>query len=68
MKYVAPGLVMLSTVLLATSEVSTFSEIFSEAKTSGNVKYYYIQTDKDNTYLNKVDTSACMVLVLEQLS
>ncbi len=58
MKYIKIALLMLSTALLATSEVDTFSEVFSEAKTSGNIKYYYIQTDKDNTYSQTADTSA----------
>ena len=56
MKYTSLGIFMLSTALLATPEVNTLSEVFSEAKTSGNVKYYYIQTDKDRE--NGTDTSA----------
>jgi len=47
MNYKYFSFLMLSTALLATPEVQTFSEVFSEAKTSGNIKYYYIQTDKD---------------------
>ena len=47
MKNTALSLVLLSTALLATPEVNTLTEVFSEAKTSGNIKYYYIQTDKD---------------------
>ena len=39
---------ILSSALLATPEVTTLSEVFSEAKTRGNVKYYYIQRDKDH--------------------
>jgi len=56
MKYKKLSLLILSTALLANSEVTTLSEVFSEAKISGNVKYYYIQTDKDNA--NTADTSA----------
>ena len=47
MKYKTTALLMLSSALLATPEVNSLSEVFSEAKTSGNIKYYYIQTDKD---------------------
>jgi len=56
MRYITLSLLMLSTALLATPEVNTLSEVFSEAKTSGNVKYYYIQTDKDHN--NAASTSA----------
>ena len=48
MKHLSLATLMLSSALLATPEVTTLSEVFSEAKTSGNVKYYYIQTDKDH--------------------
>jgi len=58
MKYTKFSLLMLSTALLATPEVTTLSEVFSEAKTSGNIKYYYIQTDNDNSYTNQDNTSA----------
>lgn len=58
MKYKKSVLLALSTALLATTEVRTISEAFSEAKTSGNVRYYYIQTDKDQSYTNSSDTSA----------
>jgi len=59
MKYTKLSLLMLSTALLATPEVTTLSEVFSEAKTSGNIKYYYIQTDKDQSYdTTKADSSA----------
>jgi len=51
-------LAVLSSALLATSEVNSFSEVFSEATTSGNIKYYYIQTDKDKSYTSQPDTSA----------
>jgi hypothetical protein len=37
---------------LATSEVTTLAEVFNEASVSGNVKYYYIQTDKDKSAQN----------------
>ena len=47
MKQISLATLMLSSALLATPDVSTISEVFSEAKTSGNVKYYFIQTDKD---------------------
>ena len=57
MKKSTLSLVLLSTALLATPEVTTLSEVFSEAKTSGNIKYYYIQTDKDNSNSGKSDTS-----------
>jgi len=49
-------LLLLSSTLFATSEVNTFAEVFSEGKVSGNIKYYYIQTDKDNEVAP--DTSA----------
>jgi len=58
MKQITLSLLMVSTALLATPEVSTLSEVFSEAKTSGNIKYYYIQTDKDKSYTNQDNTSA----------
>jgi len=47
MKKISLNVLLLSSALLATPEVNSLSEVFSEAKTSGNVKYYYIQTDKD---------------------
>jgi len=47
MKQLSLATLMLSSALLATPEVNSISEVFSEAKTSGNIKYYYIQTDKD---------------------
>ncbi|MDF1878343.1 hypothetical protein JHD46_01675 [Sulfurimonas sp. SAG-AH-194-C20] len=56
MKYISLLTIMLTSVLFATSEVSTLAEVFSEADVSGNVKYYYIQTDKDNK--SGTDTSA----------
>ena len=58
MKYISLATICLATALLATPEVNTVTEVFSEAKTSGNVKYYYIQTDKDKSYTNTVNTSA----------
>jgi len=57
MKNTTLSLALLSTALLATPEVNTLTEVFSEAKTSGNIKYYYIQTDKDNSNTGKSDTS-----------
>ena len=56
MKKINASILLLSSALLATPEVNTISEVFSEAKTSGNVKYYYIQTDKD--FSAKPSTSA----------
>jgi len=56
MRYKKLSLLMLSTALLANSEVNTLSEVFSEATTSGNIKYYYIQTDKNHD--SAADTSA----------
>ena len=32
---------IVSSALLANSEVNTLSEVFSEAKTGGKIKYYY---------------------------
>jgi len=58
MKYTKTVLLMLSSALLATPEVNTFSEVFSEAQTSGNIKYYYIQTDKDFETLNSTSANA----------
>ncbi|MFK5938216.1 MAG: OprD family outer membrane porin [Sulfurimonas sp.] len=56
MQYKKLSLLILSTALLANSEVNNFSEVFSEAKVSGEIKYYYIQTDKEHA--NTADTSA----------
>ncbi len=56
MKKITLATLMLSSALLATTEVTTLSEVFSEAKTSGNIKYYYIQTDKDHE--NTTNTSS----------
>ncbi|WP_457747236.1 OprD family outer membrane porin [Sulfurimonas sp.] len=58
MKKIIFSAFMLSSALLATSDVQRLSEVFSEATTSGNIKYYYIQTDKDNSYTNTTNTSA----------
>jgi hypothetical protein len=59
MKKISLNVLALSSALLATPEVNSLSEVFSEAKTSGNVKYYYIQTDKDQSYNSlKSDSSA----------
>ena len=55
MKYIKIALLLFSSLLLANKEVTTLSEIFSEAKVVGNVKYYYIQTDKDK--VNAANTS-----------
>lgn len=56
MKKISLVTLLLSSALLATSEVSTLSAVFSEAKTSGNIRYYYIQTDKEHE--SAADTSA----------
>ncbi|MDF1877504.1 OprD family outer membrane porin [Sulfurimonas sp. SAG-AH-194-L11] len=58
MKYRSLAIILLSSALLATSEVSTLADVFNEASVSGNVKYYYIQTDKDNSAQNAQNTSA----------
>ena len=58
MKKISLGAFMISTALLAASDVTTLSEVFSEAQVHGNVKYYYIQTDKDKSYANQANTSA----------
>ncbi len=55
MKYIYMVLLMFSTTLFAT-EAQKFSEMFSKAKASGNLKYYYIQTDKEK--VNSPNTSA----------
>lgn len=55
MKKILFTILTLSSALLANSEVTNLSDFFSKAKTSGNVKYYYIQTDKDK---NPANTSA----------
>ncbi len=56
MKKTALSILAFSSALLATAEVSSLTEVFSEAKTSGNVKYYFIQTDKN--VAGGADTSA----------
>ena len=66
MKYKKLSFLLVSTALLATSEVTTLSEVFSEAQVHGNVKYYYIQTDKD--FATQTDTSAHANSVGGQLS
>ena len=57
MKYIYTALFMFSTTLFAT-EAQKFSEVFTQAQTSGNLQYYYIQTDKNKAYTNKPNTSA----------
>jgi hypothetical protein len=47
-----------STTLSAMQSVSNVSDVFSEGEAYGNIKYYYIQTDKDKSYANQADTSA----------
>jgi len=58
MKQLSLAVIMLSSALFATPEATTLSEVFSKAKVSGNIKYYYIQTDKDRSYTNQANTSA----------
>ena len=48
---------MFSTTLFAT-EAHNIAEMFSKAKASGNLQYYYIQTDKNKAYTNQPNTSA----------
>ena len=55
MKYIYMALLMFSTTLFA-KEAQTLSEMFSKAKASGNLKYYYIQSDKRHN--GAADTSA----------
>ncbi|HIC13017.1 MAG TPA: outer membrane porin, OprD family [Sulfurimonas sp.] len=68
MKYISLAIIILSSALLATSEVNTLAEVFNEASVSGNVKYYYIQTDKDKSAPNAVSTSAYANSIGGQLS
>jgi len=56
MKKITLSILAFSSALLATPEVTSLTEVFSEAKTSGNIKYYFIQTDKNRA--GGVDTSA----------
>ncbi len=57
MKHLILSTLVVSSALLANTEVDTLSEAFSEGKASGNIKYYYIQTDKDKSYTNGKNTS-----------
>lgn len=50
------SLLLLSSTLLATNEVDSIDKMFHEGTASGNIKYYYIQTDKD--FATKTSTSA----------
>jgi predicted outer membrane repeat protein len=68
MKYISLATIILSSALLATSEVNTLAEVFNEASVSGNVKYYYIQTDKDKSAQNVASTSAYANSIGGQLS
>ncbi|SFV55461.1 hypothetical protein MNB_SM-4-1510 [hydrothermal vent metagenome] len=68
MKYISLATLILSSALLATSEVNTLAEVFNEASVSGNVKYYYIQTDKDKSAQNAANTSAYANSIGGQLS
>lgn len=47
MKNIIYALLLLTSVLRAGSQVQNISELFSEASVNGNVRYYYIQTDKE---------------------
>ncbi len=58
MKIIVLSSLILSSALLATTEVNTLSAAFSKGKSSANIKYYYIQTDKDKSYTNQKNTSA----------
>ncbi len=58
MKHIILSALVLSSALLATTRVNTISAAFSKAKVSANIKYYYIQTDKDKSYTNTKNTSA----------
>ncbi len=49
---------LFATSLSANSDANNLTELFSKGKAYGNIKYYYIQTDKDKTYTNQADTSA----------
>ncbi len=58
MKSIILSALVLSSALLATTRVNTISAAFSKGKVSANIKYYYIQTDKDKSYTNTKNTSA----------
>ncbi|WP_297430920.1 OprD family outer membrane porin [Sulfurimonas sp.] len=58
MKHIILSVLILSSALLASTRVNTISAAFSKGKVSANIKYYYIQTDKDNSYTNTKNTSA----------
>ena len=49
---------LFATSLSANSDANNLTELFSKGEAYGNIKYYYIQTDKDKTYANKPNTSA----------
>jgi len=49
---------LFATSLSANSDANNFIELFSKGEAYGNIKYYYIQTDKDKTYTNQPNTSA----------
>ncbi len=68
MKYISLLTVILSSALLATPEVNILAAVFKEASVSGNLKYYYIQTDKDQFAQNAVNTSAYANSISGQLS
>ncbi|MEO1938010.1 MAG: hypothetical protein ABGW85_05165 [Sulfurimonas sp.] len=54
---------LFATSLSANSDANNLTELFSKGKAYGNIKYYYIQTDKDKTYTNQADTSALITKV-----
>ena len=58
MKHIILSALVLSSALLATTRVNTISAAFSKGKVSANIKYYYMQTDKDKSYTNTKNTSA----------
>jgi len=49
---------LFATSLSANSDANTLTELFSKGEAYGNIKYYYIQTDKDKSYTNEPSTSA----------
>ena len=59
MRKISISLVLLSSLACASvTTVNTIKDVFSKAEVSGNIKYYYIDTDKDSTNLGKSYTSS----------
>lgn len=56
MKYSIYSAFLLTSTLFASHEVDSIDKMFDEGRTTANIKYYYIQTDKDFTL--KPSTSA----------